>query len=382
MATLKRFRFWSFPAFAPRAAPERAEAARRFPRRKKSRRAVLLGFFFFVVAVLAFDVTQDEIAPHIRDPEYARRTARWHARIAEHPTRPVVLAFGSSRVAMAVRASAWEEVRPAGDSAPLLLNMSAAGHGPVGQLLFFRRVLAEGPKPDAILIEYWPPFLRADYLYSDEFRTDWLRLGPGDYEFVREYFFNWQNILKTARNARLNPFYVYRYKLLNQINPRWLPWGHRQEILWEKTDDWGWLPAIPDDPPGAEKRPLRMAKCYDGYYRKLFDEFSISPLPDRAFREIIALAKEHGIRVGLMYLPESADFRAWYPTRMKLESDDYLARLVRETNVPLIDARAWMPNDATCDGFHMHKAPAAEFSRRLGAEVMSIFPGLSRRPNE
>lgn len=381
MATLQRFRLRPLPAFAPRTTPAReARSVRhRLTRRKKARRTVLLGLFWFVTVIFAFDYRQDDVIPHVRDPEYARRAMRWHARSAEQPNRPVVLVLGSSRVAMGVRSAAWEEVRPAGDAAPMILNMSAAGHGPVGQLMFFKRILAEGPPPDAILLEFWPPFLRSDGEFTDEARTDWLRLGPGDHAIVSEYFENSQGVLKASRNARLNPFYEYRYKILNQINARWIQWKHRQEALWQNIDAWGWLPGIPDDP-SAYNRGLRMTKCYETYYQKLFNGFTFGPTSDRAFREIIALARERGIRVGLVYLPESEDFRAWYPPEVKRGADEYLARLTSEMHVPVIDARAWLPNDATCDGFHLFKPYAAEFSRRLGPEVMAIFPGLTRRP--
>ena len=55
-----------------------------------------------------------------RDPEYGRRANRLRARVAEHPGRPLVLVVGSSRTAMGVCPSAWEDARPGSPHDPLL----------------------------------------------------------------------------------------------------------------------------------------------------------------------------------------------------------------------------------------------------------------------
>lgn len=369
-------RRWARPARSP------VQGLTQSGRRKQARRAVLLGLFWYALTVLAFDVWQDDWVPHIRDPEYARRSQRWLSRSAEHPDRPVVLVLGSSRVAMGVCPKAWEAVRPQGSDAPLLVNFAAVGQGPIGQVMFFRRLLREGPLPDAVLLEFWPPFLRNDGRFAEEARTDWLRFGPDDFDFVKEYCVNWSTTLRVCRNARLHPFYVYRYKILNHLNPRWLQFSQRSDYIWEAIDDWGWLPTVPDDPPGSNNRAIRIQHCLDSFYRELFKDYQIDTLSERAYREMITRARERGIQVGLLYVPESRDFADFFPVTARCQADDFLHALSQELDVPVIDARDWLENEATSDGFHLRKGPAAEFTQRLGHEVMSAFPGLKRRPAE
>jgi len=347
-------------------------------RRRKARTAVIVGILAALLAFVGLVLVQDYLVPEIRDPEYGRRASRWHARIAEHPNRPVVLVLGSSRVSMGVRPAAWEEVRPEGTDTPILVNMAGVGSGPLGQRMFLRRILAEGPKPDAILIEYWPPFLRGDGHFAEQHRIDPLRLGPKDREFVHDYYAEPEKTFDAMRSARLHPYLAYRYRLLAQINPRFLKWTQRIDVAWDKLDAWGWLPGVVDDPQGSENRLLRMEQCQP-FYRDQFEGFTISPKVDRAYDELFALARSHGIRVGLVFLPESSEFRAWYPPEVERASQEHLAKLSFELNVPLIDARTRMPDDSTCDGFHLFRGAAAAFTQQLGRDVMAIFPDLKRR---
>ena len=368
---LRRLRLMPVPVAPP-------TPVRPISRRRHARRAVLCGIIATVLAFVGFLVTIDVLVPQVRDPEYGRRASRWHARIAEHPTRPVVMVLGSSRVAMGVRPAAWEEVRPEGDRAPLLLNMSTVGSGAVGQVMVLRRILAEGPPPDAILVEYWPPFLRGDAQFAEEKRIDPLRLGPVDRAFVKDYYVDPDATFATMRKARLNPYLEYRHRILAQLNPRWLRWSQRIDAAWDKLDPWGWLPGVADDPVGSENRLLRMEQCRP-FYRDQFHDFRIDSVEDRAFRELFTLAREHGIRVGLIFLPESAEFRAWYPPEVEQATQEHLRTLAAECHVPVLNAREWMPNDATCDGFHLFRGAAATFTQRLGHEVMATFPDLTRR---
>jgi hypothetical protein len=111
----------------------------------------------FLVIHAAAVVWMETVRTDLRDPEYGKRVARLNARVSEHPDRPLVVVLGSSRAAMGVRPPAWEEV--AADGAPLLFNMARIGGGPLFELLTLRRLLADGVRPAAVVVEYWPPLL-------------------------------------------------------------------------------------------------------------------------------------------------------------------------------------------------------------------------------
>lgn len=348
------------------------------PPRGSARRTVA----WFVVATLGLHVgavlALDAAWPALRDPEYGRRVTRLKARTAEHPGRPVVLAVGSSRISMGVRPAAWEDVRPdqPGRPDPLLFNMALVGSGPIMELMCLRRVYADGFRPAAVVLEYWPPFYREDNQFFEPKRIDPTRLYPGDRPLVRDYFAEPDKTEHEMRADRLNPLYRMRHRLLGQLAPKWQPWGRRMDAIWDHIDPWGWLPGLEQD---LEARPFRLKHC-EPIYRDQFNGYTVHPVADRAVREAVALARGHGSRVVFAYLPESSEFRGWMPPEVERMAREHLAGLCRELDVPLVDARLWLPDDRLADGFHLTRGGATEFTRRFVPAVVAALPGLGETP--
>jgi hypothetical protein len=339
------------------------------PARRKAGRVVFWFLAFAIVLNVGFLLVLDHGPPRLRDPEYGKRLARVHARTDEHPGRPLVLALGSSRTAMGVRPGVLAD-EPAG---PLVLNFSLAGSGPVMELMALRRALADGVRPAAVLVEYWPAFLHEGGPYSEQGRIDVARLRPVDRPLVREFFNEPHGTEAAMREQRLNPWYGHRRSLVNQFSPRWLPNSQRTDAMWERIDEWGWLPGRVGATP--EQRELGVAATAK-YYVPLFAGYEVSPVADRALRQLVAECRENGIPVALLYLPEGAEFRSFMTPEAVRLSDEYLERLVNELRVPLIDARGWVPDDDLPDGFHLTRDGAAKFTRRLHAAVAETFPEL------
>jgi hypothetical protein len=318
--------------------------------------------------------------PQLRDPEYGRRATALRARLAEHPGRPLVLVVGSSRTCMGLSPSAWEEVRPAapGRPDPLLFNMGLVGGGPVIELMALRRAYADGFRPDAVVLEFWPPFLREDGPFFEPARIDHARLSAGDVPLVRDYFPDPDATEARMRRDRFQVVYETRHRFLAQLAPRWQPWDRRLELAWGGLDGWGWLPGLDEFPAKPDERAKRLAHC-EPIYRGQFAGYTVHPLADKALRESVALARSQGSKVALAYLPESTEFRGWMPPEVERTAQDYLARLRRELDVPVIDARLWLDDGFLVDGFHLSRRGAAEFSRRFGPAVAATFPELGRR---
>lgn len=351
------------------------ERARRSPhaRKRHSARAALV---CFVLAALALNagaiIVLDELRPGVRDPEYARRVARYRARLDENPGRPMVLVIGSSRAAMGIRPAAWEEVRRDG-SAPMLFNMSLLGGGPVMELMIARRAFADGLRPAVVLFEYWPPFFYSEHDWAEWRRVAPDRLSPIDRAIVRDYFPDPASAETKMWHYRWNPLSASRHRLLLQVVPRWLPRTKRIDWAWDEVDAWGWKMGF-DLPPGlTDERAAMLGKCCETY-RPLFANYRVSPSADRALREAVAVAREHGATVGFVYLPESSEFRGWYSPRVERLARDHLARISQELAVPVIDARTWMDDGLLVDGFHLSRIGAAEFTRKLGPAVAATFP--------
>lgn len=335
-------------------------------------------FALYFAAFLLLDV----VRPSIRDPEYGRRVASLRSRIAEHPGRPLVLVIGSSRVSMGLRPTAWEETRPNDPTRPdpLIFNMSLVGSGPVMELMCLRRVYADGFRPAAVVLEYWPPFLREDGPYFEPDRIDHARLSDADRPLIHEYFWSeHRNPTETEHEIlldRLRPLYRTRHRLLSQLLPRWQPWDKRLDMAWGNLDGWGWLAGIEEHYPAEPKmRALRVQHC-EKIYRPQFQGFTIHPLADKALRETVNLARSNGAKVAFAYLPEATEFRSWIPPEVDRLARDHLARLRRELDVPLIDARRWLPDGYLVDGFHLSRIGAVEFTKRFGPAVAATFPDL------
>jgi hypothetical protein len=317
----------------------------------------------------------------IRDPEYGRRVRRLQDRIAENPGRPTVLILGSSRTAMGISPATWEAVRPGVSRSPdpMFFNMGQLGSGPLMELMVLRRLFADGLCPEAILFEYWPPFLYSDGVWAEAKRMGPERLSPLDRAVVRDYFPNPGQIEREMQRYRSNPVYANRERLLLQMMPAWLRADRRGDFGWTGLDPWGWLPGVNWEPGPSEQRSAALAACRETY-KPLFSNYRISPDADRAIREAVTVAREHGVKVGFLYLPESSEFRGLYSSAAELAASEHLAELSRDLGVPVISTRTWMDDGLLVDGFHLSQIGAGEFTRKLGPVIASTFPELQVRP--
>jgi hypothetical protein len=141
--------------------------------------------------------------------------------------------------------------------------------------------------------------------------------------------------------------------------------------MWEGIDGWGWkagcdFPRGPSDPRAILLKQARAA------FDDLFAHFQLDPNKDRAFRDTILRAQARGVRVSLIVMPESSEFRSWYPPVVEKAAQEHLTRLKDELGLPLIDARTWMEDDFFSDGFHLTRIGAAEFTRKLGPAATTL----------
>ncbi len=350
-------------------------------RRTWSRRGArsALAWFPAVVLVAHGAVLLALEDPRVRDPEYGLRTARLRERMAENPNRPLVLIVGSSRTAMGVCPAEWEAIRPR-DTAhpdPLLFNMAILGSGPMMELMVLRRVYADGFRPAVVLIEYWPPFLASEETWAETNRISVDRLMDCDRQFVRDYFPDPGRLEREMDHRRMSPIFANRARLVNNIAPTWLPPAWRASTGWDGLDPWGWLPGFDLKPEDTEFRKNAIAKCAE-IYGPLLAKYRIAKDVERALRESVAVAREHGAAVGFIYLPEASEFRKLYPPKIEQAVWEHLTGLSRELNVPVIDCRAWMEDGAIVDGFHLSRTGAPAFTRKLGPAVAEMFGGHAK----
>jgi len=311
------------------------------------------------------------IRPDLRDPEYGRRVMSLRQRLTEQPGRPLVVVVGSSRAAMAVCPRAWEEVRPGGDSDPLLFNLSRVGGGPLTNLMTLRRLYASGFCPAAVVLEYWPPLLHQDGPFREAERLDPDELYDTDRPFVRAYLPDADRVERRILATRLNPVYARRAVWVRGVVPSWLPRDRQYDAAVRPLDGWGWLPGLDAAGLGFAPRSARLAH-HEGTYRSHLAALRVDPAADRAVREAVALARENGAAVAFAFLPESTEFRSWYSPAAEELGQAYLGQLCLDLGVPVMDARDWLADELLADGFHPTRAGAEAFTRRFGPAIAAF----------
>ena len=180
-----------------------------------------------------------------------------------------------------------------------------------------------------------------------------------------------------ATVSAAHPVYAHRFKLLSRVLPDALPWYLRYE--WGRTRDpngWNKTPAADASEVTAEERDRGTARTVSEYRDVMWCDLPARPAV-AALRDTLALCRAEGIPVRLVVMPEGDTFRNLYPPGAEARIALFLASLTAEFGCPLTDARGWLPEDASLDGHHLHRAGAAAFTDRLTAEV--ILPFLHAR---
>ena len=334
----------------------RGDPAPRSPRRR-ARSVLVVGFLLIVAAQVGLTAVVETAKPEWRDPEYGHRLRRLRQARRDHPGRPLVVAVGSSRTQMGV--SPADMGFPDEPGSPLVFNFGQAGAGPVHQLLTARRLLADGVKPDYLLVEFFPGALVVDGPADEVLRAWGPRLGLADLGRVAPDAADPGGLYRRWAADRVAPWYALRLPLMSHWRPRWLPWDRRVDFQWDGMDPRGFTPyPHPDVPP--EKRADGLRQARDQYARYLGD-FRLGAASDRALRDLLALARDEGIPVALYLMPESPAFRAWYAPATRAAIADYLPTL----GVPVFDAADGFGEDDFADSHHLLRPAAARFSRRL-----------------
>jgi len=259
----------------------------------------------------------------------------------------------------------------------MIFNLSVLGGGPVMELLIARRAIVDQVRPAVVLLEYWPPYFYSEGNWVEPRRIVGERLSPIDRPIVRDYFPNPAGMEARMRAFRLNPIWEARERLLVQVFPKWVRNDRRMDWMWDGVDEWGWKPGF-DYPPGnTPKRDSMLAAC-GAIYRPLFADYRISTSADRALHEAVATARDMGAAVGLLYMPESSEFRSWYTPDAERLARAHLAGISRELGLPVINAREWMDDGLFVDGFHLSRVGAREFTQKLGPAIDAAFPEARR----
>jgi hypothetical protein len=336
---------------------------RQLSRQSWSRLLWLLAGFALCQAVLA--VAIDGWLGAVRDPEFASKLERLKARLAEAPGRPLVLMLGSSRTAYGADARTLSA--SAGESAPLVFNFGLMGGGPLLQTIAFRRLLAEGVRPDLLFVEVMPALMvEADGRLLEEKMLDGARLCTREMLRLRRQYHEPRRLVSSWLLGRLLPCYRHQAEVRGELGL--------------DAPDQGWNPTNPGlvDDHGWRARNDKITEEYRRKTTEMalsqYDEFCasahIGAEPVRALEALLTLCRREKIPVSLVLLPEGKPFRALYSPLSRAALDGLLARLEQGWGLKVIDARTWVDDRGFWDTHHMLPAGAHQFTERFGREAL------------
>jgi hypothetical protein len=228
------------------------------------------------------------------------------------------------------------------------------------QLTLLRRLVADGARPDAVLVEFMPLYFNdgSGRLEDEKWLED---TDAGRYSL--------QEIARLGRYCKSPATLASRWSLTRgwpcvrqrQALQAWANAAHRPETV----DD----VLVPvHDVSASQRRRYTDAAVRRFSAGAAFDHFRLSPKAAAALHDLLALCRKEGIEARLILMPEADEFRSLYSPEMVAGCIAYLDQLRREWGVGLIDAREWVADEGFSDGHHLLPAGAAAFTDRLSRE--------------
>jgi hypothetical protein len=357
---------------------------------------LLWGLGSFVCLQLGLAVAIEVCLPEFRAPYYAPKAARLEQRLREvsgpepgmmrsilerlpffHPAWPqparqakVILALGSSRTADGLRGGELEGPMTQELGVPVIaFNFGLPGAGPLTELLTLQRLLADGVRPDLVVIEVLPPLLAG----QEPVRSAELSRLPATGLWLREFAFvaHYGGPAKQQRRdwceAWPIPWYAQRQAILSCLAPAWLPYQYRRDWF-RNIDDSGWIDSPLRDL-SPERRRLAVEHARQDY-APILARFQLGGPACQALRDLLELCRQEHIATALLLMPEGTDFRSWYPPDKRRMIEAFLDRLSREYAAPVIDAREWIADEDFSDSHHLQPEGAARFTERLGPTAL------------
>jgi hypothetical protein len=367
----------SFDPAESRGQTRKPSAAGPHTRLIRARRVLVWTLATYVVIHVSFLLALS-YWPTLGDPEYGSKLQKLQQHLQVAADRPQVILLGTSRSELDVRPDALPAGIAAGGPSPLVFNMALRGASPLVNLCCLQRLLDQGVRPDWLLIEILPPQLQGKDLEEGGALCLKHRLRWSDVSTLEGHSHApWYRRMSVYRPL-VDPWCEHARFVLGQYVPIIVDdeWLRKEGVFWRGQDDHGWVACPMTAPSPAEYRKATVR--IQSNYGAPFTWNQVPASTDRVLRTMLQRCAAARIKVALVIMPESTEFRTWYSPATRRTIDDYLASLTREYDVPLIDASTWMGDDCFADCHHLRPAGAAAFSERFGREVLQPLLAGSR----
>jgi hypothetical protein len=331
--------------------PHRARAALRW--------GLLTFLAGIVVQTAGFDAN-----PELCDCEYGERLRTLRERRAEAPDRPQLLVLGSSRTVMAFAPEQLPPLPTPTGSNALPFNFGLVGAGPILNLAQVSRMLADGVRPDWVVLELMPTFVCHENMAFIS-----VHAAARDLPVIGRHV-RWHRLYGEYALRRLWVAPKYPGELLARFAPDMLPTGLPKAAAILPL---GGCTYLQEDMSPSERE--RLSAISRKNLQDYLGRFQVSPAAEAATRETLDRLRSVGTRTLFLLTPEGPEIKSWYGPGARERFEKFISRLSREYDVPVVDARGWLGDDDTYDGHHALRRGAEKFTRRLGRDV--LVPYLS-----
>jgi hypothetical protein len=359
------------PKSKERGAPSPALA--RIRRMRRSARALSWWIpFWYVIGQLVLVLWMDESWQLNQVQIENDKWKQLHVRMAEAPDRPLVLMLGSSRTDWAFQAGRLSG-QPGPDGRPLLVyNFGVPTNGPLHQALYVNDLLDEGVRPRLLLVEFVTAHFNDSRrgILSEEHFTECHWLNAHQLLFFHPYFNNPRHALTYWLEARLAPWYGYRWSVHEHLQ------GHHSvrdpyDPVWKPMDRWGWR-ILGKDFGTPAYRAWRWAYAARWYGESL-RRFRLGKKPAQALRDLLTRCRREHLAVALVLMPTTKEFDALYNPEGRAALAHFFAELRQDYGVEVIDATDWLDKEDFDDGHHVLTAGAEKFTARMIGEVQKVL---------
>jgi hypothetical protein len=310
--------------------------------------------------------------PQLRDPPFEIKAQRLAQLIARAPRPPaIVIMVGSSVTSNAFKAKELEAFlarkldRPA-----VAFNMSSLGSGPLTELVWTRRLLERGIRPDLVCIEVNPVLCNCPDLPVDADRFPANILSEADLDVVERYSPD-ADLRRTWQQDRWIPAYRHRLMILNYLAHTLVPCQDQVPTWGGTTDDHFWV-ALPPRPPEELRQVLPQVKAmHEGNLK----QFAPGRSSVQALEELLGLLHAERIRAVVVLVPQGKTLRSLYAAEPLGAFVKRLTQLSREHDCAFLNAFDWLQEDQFGDSLHPTFQGAEVFSTRLAREA--LLPALA-----
>ncbi len=337
---------------------------------RQARRSLCCGLLGFAAIQLSLAIAIELWLPQLRDPLYGDKLHQLRRRVAASPAKPLVLMLGSSRTIHAFSAAQWEAFAASKQWPVVAYNFGVPGAGSLTQLVCLRRLLADGVRPDLLLVEVFAPMLTEVTPAFDFGQFPPERLWRREIGLIERYSRALGGPSRLAPGwcaAWCVPAYSHRFAIERLVWPRLLPTESCGHLLAE-FDSGGWNRLEPAAvSPQGRASGLRQAKRE---YIGLLRSYQLGGPACMALEELLEVCQREQIAAVLVIMPEGPTFQSWYPPGAWRQVGNYVHDLSRRFAAPVVDAHDWMGDEQFVDSHHLLSPGAEAFSQRLAQSAM------------